>query len=138
MLSSYVAHPSGGKRIFEHRPCKIPRCEPVTGPCETELHRMVVWSSAAGDKWRLSVIPEMDRTSRQTAIERQRFGMYSVEGLDVVGDKMNQLSHDGLHTCWVAGCIGCLQEHSVKPFVIWADSQTLAGRPLGVTSVELL
>ena len=62
--------------------------------------------------------------------------MHGIEGLDIIGNEMNELSHDGFDTCGIAGRIGRLQEHAVQPFVVRTDSQALTRRPFGATGVQ--
>jgi len=51
---------------------------------------------------------------------------------------MGELGHDGFHAGWIAGRVGCLQEHTVEPFVIRTHTQALARRPFCSTSIESL
>ncbi len=44
--------------------------------------------------------------------------MHRVIGLNIVGNKVNEFCHNGLHTRRVASCVSCLQEHAVKTLVI--------------------
>jgi hypothetical protein len=64
--------------------------------------------------------------------------VHGIEGLHVIANQMDELSHYGFDACWISGRVGCSHEHAVEPFIVRTDPQPLTSGPFSPGRVGTL
>lgn len=64
--------------------------------------------------------------------------MYGVEGLDSIGDQVNEFCHDRFDPRRISSYVGGMQEYTIETLIVRAHTQSLPRRPLCLRGVEVL